>query len=431
MQLLLGAVRQQSRNMSSLATGSALSARLAASARTTTSASAVAVAPISEVRAAMSSDSERSMPRRNRRYDDDEEYIEVIDPEFTPEYVAARPVIATAPETRSRAQYVAKYESLFAQAAAQPLKAAAQPPAVHPRRSAELVAAFEERKKLNAEYLAAKKAAVARNRPHSDIFRHTTENDDTNTEFMKTEKARTKSRNDSISRSEADDLTRAAMLEGLSSEAKLQNVLFDGLARQAADPAEAAHVALARQAVALDLASSADIRKAKTAAIVDHYKRRDGDTGSTEVQIAVLTERLNVMELHRSRHKQDKASTLPYHLLLGKRRRLLKYLQRHRFRTYQVLLRDLGLDEHAIFTEGQTTQTRPFLRAEPQVSKRQVPLAVRPVDAFRARKTADAAAAAEAQRQAALDLFDENATIGGYASFLAAAKSKGGPKAQK
>ena len=77
--------------------------------------------------------------------------------------------------------------------------------------------------------------------------------------------------------------------------------------------------------------------------IVSEYGRVDGDTGSAEVQVALLTERINELTEHLRGHKKDHHSRRGLLMLVGKRRRLLRYLERSDIERYRALVADLGL----------------------------------------------------------------------------------------
>jgi small subunit ribosomal protein S15 len=77
--------------------------------------------------------------------------------------------------------------------------------------------------------------------------------------------------------------------------------------------------------------------------IVARHGRGDGDTGSTEVQVALLTARINELTQHLREHRKDHHSRRGLLMLVGKRRRLLRYLQRADIDRYRSLIRELGL----------------------------------------------------------------------------------------
>jgi small subunit ribosomal protein S15 len=82
--------------------------------------------------------------------------------------------------------------------------------------------------------------------------------------------------------------------------------------------------------------------KVKTA-IINEYATHPGDTGSPEVQIAVLTQRIKDLTEHLKEHKHDHHSRRGLLLLVGQRRRLLGYLQNVDISRYRALLERLGL----------------------------------------------------------------------------------------
>jgi len=77
--------------------------------------------------------------------------------------------------------------------------------------------------------------------------------------------------------------------------------------------------------------------------IIDQFKLHDKDTGSPEVQIALLTHRIKYLTEHLKVHKKDHHSRRGLMMLVGKRRRLLNYLKDRDFDRYQNLIRALGL----------------------------------------------------------------------------------------
>ena len=77
--------------------------------------------------------------------------------------------------------------------------------------------------------------------------------------------------------------------------------------------------------------------------IVAEFKLRDGDTGSTEVQVSLLTERINEITAHLKANPHDFHSQRGLLKLIGRRRRLLAYLSRRNLKSYQVLIDKLGL----------------------------------------------------------------------------------------
>ena len=79
------------------------------------------------------------------------------------------------------------------------------------------------------------------------------------------------------------------------------------------------------------------------AEIVSKFGRHEGDTGSPEVQISLLTERINVLTEHFKSNKNDHHSRRGLLMLVGRRRRLLDYLKDNDIQRYRDLIARLGL----------------------------------------------------------------------------------------
>ncbi len=77
--------------------------------------------------------------------------------------------------------------------------------------------------------------------------------------------------------------------------------------------------------------------------IIKEYARDEKDTGSCEVQIALLTEEINVLTEHLKNNKQDKHSKRGLLMKVGKRRRLLDYLLKTDVKRYRAIVSKLGL----------------------------------------------------------------------------------------
>ncbi len=84
-----------------------------------------------------------------------------------------------------------------------------------------------------------------------------------------------------------------------------------------------------------------DIAVKKT--IMDEYGTSEGDTGSPEVQVALLTQRIRDLTEHSREHKHDHHSRRGLLLLVGKRKRLLRYLADTDIERYRSLIKRLGL----------------------------------------------------------------------------------------
>ena len=77
--------------------------------------------------------------------------------------------------------------------------------------------------------------------------------------------------------------------------------------------------------------------------IIKKHGRSDADTGSPEVQIAMLTKRINELTQHLRTHPKDHYSRRGLLKLVGRRRRFLNYLQKHDLEGYRALIKELGL----------------------------------------------------------------------------------------
>jgi small subunit ribosomal protein S15 len=77
--------------------------------------------------------------------------------------------------------------------------------------------------------------------------------------------------------------------------------------------------------------------------LITKYATHDGDTGSPEVQVALLTARINELTEHLREHKKDHHSRRGLLMLVGQRRRLLNYLSRRNVDRYRQLVQELGL----------------------------------------------------------------------------------------
>ncbi|MFN2115792.1 MAG: 30S ribosomal protein S15 [Anaerolineae bacterium] len=85
------------------------------------------------------------------------------------------------------------------------------------------------------------------------------------------------------------------------------------------------------------------LSKEQTESIVTQYGRQENDTGSSEVQIALLTERIRQLTEHMKTHKHDHHSRRGLLKLVGRRRRLMRYLAREDSASYRQLIQDLGI----------------------------------------------------------------------------------------
>jgi small subunit ribosomal protein S15 len=78
-------------------------------------------------------------------------------------------------------------------------------------------------------------------------------------------------------------------------------------------------------------------------ALIGEYATKEGDTGSPEVQVAILSERIRNLTNHMSSHKKDFHSRRGLLVMVGQRRRLLDYLKRSNVGRYESLIGRLGL----------------------------------------------------------------------------------------
>jgi len=77
--------------------------------------------------------------------------------------------------------------------------------------------------------------------------------------------------------------------------------------------------------------------------IIENFKTHENDTGSTEVQIAILTSRINKLNEHLKANKKDHHSRRGLVMMVGKRKRLLQYLKNREISKYKNLIKELGL----------------------------------------------------------------------------------------
>jgi small subunit ribosomal protein S15 len=83
-------------------------------------------------------------------------------------------------------------------------------------------------------------------------------------------------------------------------------------------------------------------RETKTE-IIQQFQHHGTDTGSVEVQVALLTNRINDINKHLATHKKDHHSKRGLLLMVSQRRRFLTYLQKHNYAKYQEVIKALGL----------------------------------------------------------------------------------------
>lgn len=85
------------------------------------------------------------------------------------------------------------------------------------------------------------------------------------------------------------------------------------------------------------------ITKEQKTTVIEANRRGDADTGSPEVQIAILTERITQLTEHLKIHKHDNHSRLGMYKMVGKRRCLLDYLKKKDIERYRAIIAKLGI----------------------------------------------------------------------------------------
>jgi len=85
------------------------------------------------------------------------------------------------------------------------------------------------------------------------------------------------------------------------------------------------------------------ISKQKKTELIKNFSMKTGDTGSSEVQVAILTERIINLSKHMNDHKHDFHSRRGLLIMVGKRRRILNYLKLQNNNRYKILIKNLGL----------------------------------------------------------------------------------------
>jgi small subunit ribosomal protein S15 len=85
------------------------------------------------------------------------------------------------------------------------------------------------------------------------------------------------------------------------------------------------------------------LSREKKTELINAFRLHEGDTGSPEVQVAILTERIGQLTEHLKVHKKDKHSRRGLIKMVNERRRHLSYLQQHHLERYKILVDKLGL----------------------------------------------------------------------------------------
>ncbi|KAF0693211.1 Aste57867_15805 [Aphanomyces stellatus] len=98
-----------------------------------------------------------------------------------------------------------------------------------------------------------------------------------------------------------------------------------------------------RRSLSLENASQAELNKISIQNAISAFQRFPGDTGSSEVQIAILTQKIKRMTEHFRDHKKDNHSRRGLQAMIDQRKKLLKYLRRENLQQYRAVVAALGL----------------------------------------------------------------------------------------
>ena len=94
------------------------------------------------------------------------------------------------------------------------------------------------------------------------------------------------------------------------------------------------------------MASKLSISKERTAELIKEFGKNDQDSGSAEVQIAILSERIRNLTEHLKTHKKDNHTRRGLMMLIGKRRGMLKYIKERNIEEYRELIKKLGIRDN-------------------------------------------------------------------------------------
>lgn len=94
------------------------------------------------------------------------------------------------------------------------------------------------------------------------------------------------------------------------------------------------------------MATKLSISKEKTAELIKEFGKSDNDSGSAEVQVAILSERIRNLTEHLKSHKKDNHTRRGLMKLIGKRRGLLKHIKEHDIEEYRALIKKLGIRDN-------------------------------------------------------------------------------------
>ena len=94
------------------------------------------------------------------------------------------------------------------------------------------------------------------------------------------------------------------------------------------------------------MASKLSISKERTAELIKEFGKNDQDSGSDEVQVAILSERIRNLTEHLKTHKKDNHTRRGLMMLIGKRRGMLKYIKERNIEEYRELIKKLGIRDN-------------------------------------------------------------------------------------
>ena len=94
------------------------------------------------------------------------------------------------------------------------------------------------------------------------------------------------------------------------------------------------------------MASRLSISKERTAELINEFGKGEGDYGSAEVQVAILSERIRNLTEHLKVHKKDNHTRRGLMMLIGKRRGMLKYIKERDIEEYRALIKKLGIRDN-------------------------------------------------------------------------------------
>ncbi len=94
------------------------------------------------------------------------------------------------------------------------------------------------------------------------------------------------------------------------------------------------------------MATKNSISKERAAELIAEFGKGEHDSGSAEVQVAILSERIRNLTEHLKVHKKDNHTRRGLMMLIGKRRRMLKYIKSRNIDEYRALIRKLGIRDN-------------------------------------------------------------------------------------